>query len=105
MDNVATTSLSSRANPVDTARKTAEAAANTVEGAKRTARAAVDTGRAYAKDAVDAAGKAIGKAKTRANRLTSQTSEYVVGQPMRAVGIAAAAGFLLAVVLRGLRSR
>ena len=105
MDNFATTSLSSTANTLDTARQTAEAAATAAEGAKRTARAAIDTGRAYAKDAVDAAGKAIDEGKTRANRLTSQTSEYVVGQPMRAVGIAAAAGFLLAVVMRGLRSR
>ncbi|MET0542596.1 MAG: hypothetical protein ABWZ88_12655, partial [Variovorax sp.] len=68
-------------------------------------RAAMDTGRTYAKDAAFAAAKAVDEAKIRANRLTSQTSDYVVAQPMRAVGIAAAAGFLLAVVMRGLRSR
>ena len=71
----------------------------------RTTRAALVAGRAYAGGAVDAAGKTLDQAKGHANRLADQTSRYVVEQPLRAVGIAAGAGFLFAVLLNGLRRR
>ena len=105
MDNYGNPTSAAATEASDQAQRTANAAAEAVEGAKRTASAALEAGRVYATGAVNAAGRTFDEAKGHVNRLTDQTSRYVVHQPMRAVGIAAAAGFLVAVLLNGLRSR
>jgi len=105
MDNYGNGTSGAAAEASDQAQRTADAAAEAVEGAKRTARAAFDTGRTYASGAVNAAGKTLEEAKGQVNRLKDQTTQYVADQPTRAVGIAAAAGFLAAVLLNGLRNR
>jgi ElaB/YqjD/DUF883 family membrane-anchored ribosome-binding protein len=92
-------------NTNENARETADAAADAVESAKRTARAALETGRTYATGAVNAAGQKLDDVKVKVGRVSDQTAQYVKEQPMRAVGIAAAGGFLLAMVLNGLRRR
>jgi ElaB/YqjD/DUF883 family membrane-anchored ribosome-binding protein len=105
MDNYGNSTSAAATQASDQALRTANAAAEAVEGARRTASAAIEAGRAYAAGAVNAAGRSFDEAKGHVNRLTDQTSRYVVDQPMRAVGIAAAAGFLAAVLLHGMRSR
>ena len=105
MDNYGNPTPAAEAEPSDQAQRTADAAADAVEGAKRTARAALEAGRAYASGAVSAAGKTLEDAKGQVTRLKEQTSQYAVEQPLRAVGIAAATGFLVAVLLNGMRKR
>lgn len=98
-------SSDSASNATESARQTASAAADAVESAKRTARAALETGRTYATGAVNAAGQKLDDVKVKVSRVSDQTAQYITEQPMRAVGIAAASGFLLAMVLNGLRRR
>lgn len=105
MDNYTGAAAAMGPEVSDQAQRTADAAAEAFDGAKSTARAALETGRVYATGAVNAAGKTFEDAKTHVNRLSDQTTRYVVDQPLRAVGIAAAAGFLAAVLVNGLRSR
>ncbi|MET0208679.1 MAG: DUF883 C-terminal domain-containing protein, partial [Burkholderiaceae bacterium] len=81
------------------------AASEALQAAKRTAQSALEAGRGYASDAARAAARKADEAREHVERLTHQTSQYVRDQPLRAVGIAAAAGFLTAVLLNGLRSR
>lgn len=83
--------------------KTTGSVADAVERAKSSARSAVAAGRTYAAEAANAAGQRLGGAKEQVGRIGEQTSRYVNEQPMRAVGIAAAGGFLLAMALNVLR--
>jgi ElaB/YqjD/DUF883 family membrane-anchored ribosome-binding protein len=105
MENYGGFTSASTPEAAEQARRTADAAADAVEGAKRTARVALEAGRVYATGAVNAAGKTLQEAKGHADRLAEQTSRYVVDRPLRAVGIAAGAGFLAAVLVNGLRRR
>lgn len=105
MDNYGNSITAGTADAADQAQRTADATAEALDGAKKTARAALEAGRVYASGAVNAAGKTLDEAKGHVNRLTDETSKYVVEQPLRSVGIAAAAGFLVAVLFNGVRRR
>lgn len=105
MDNFGNSTTAATSEAADQAQRTADAASEALHGAKKTARAALEAGRVYASGAVNAAGKTLDEAKGHVNRLSGETSRYVVEQPLRSVGIAAAAGFLFAVLLNGVRRR
>lgn len=105
MDNYGNSTSVAAAQASDQAQRTADAAYEALQGAKRTAQSAMDAGRGYAADAAKAAGIKVDEAREHVERLTNQTSHYVKEQPLRAIGIAAAAGFLTAVLINGLRSR
>ena len=105
MDKYGNSTTAGAEDAAEQAQRTADAAAQALDGAKQTARAALEAGRVYASGAVNAAGKTLDEAKGHVNRLTDETSKYVVEQPLRSVGIAAAAGFLIAVLFSGARRR
>ena len=85
------------------ARQTADTASEALNSAKQTARAALDTGRAFATDAVNAAGQKLGDVKGQVDGLTERTARYVAEKPVQALAFSAAAGFVFALALSGLR--
>lgn len=89
------------------ARRTGQAAAHSIrshvddalefsEHAQRTATAALDASRAYARHAVDAAGRRAGHVGARLGRAGSQGARYVADQPVRAAFVLAAGAAVLA---------
>ena len=85
---------------------TAQQTANATELARRAARDAVESGKAYAQDAVNAAGERLTAAKDQLARAADQGTRYVTEQPGRAVAIAAAGGAVLgAILMTALRGR
>ena len=76
--------------------------------AERTASAAADTGRAYARQAINAAGRKIGGVSARADQIRKKGAAYVMDQPVRsvfmsAVGAAAITALLIAAMRGGRR--
>ena len=66
---------------------------------KTSGRQALESARAYAKEAVFAAGDKVGGLKAKAGELKDQGSHYVAEQPVRSVLMAAVGGAALAALL------
>ena len=81
------------------------AARETVSDATEVASSAARTGRAYAKDAVNSAGKKIDHWKGQFDSATEYCSKFIADEPVRAVWMAAIASSLLtAFVVTSMRS-
>lgn len=85
------------------AKQTADSASETLKSSRQTARAALDTGRSFATGAVNAAGQKLVEVKGQVEGLTKRTTRYTAEKPMQALAITAAASFVFALVLSGLR--
>jgi ElaB/YqjD/DUF883 family membrane-anchored ribosome-binding protein len=77
----------------------ASAARSYVRDARQTGKDAIETGRAYAKDAVNAAGKKVADIKDQLSTARKQSEQYIMDQPVRATLIAAAGGAVLTALL------
>lgn len=84
-------------------RRTADAAQGYFQEAKGKANAAAQAGKAYAENAVNAAGKKIDDMKDQAAALKQRGMQFVADEPLKAVACAAAAGGVLTAVLMSLR--
>ena len=73
--------------------------------AKQVGQDAADTGRAFARDAVNAAGKKIDSAKSQLSQTTDYLTQAIHDEPVKAVIISAAVSSLLtALVIAALRT-
>jgi hypothetical protein len=83
----------------------AAAARETAADAKDVASGAANAGRAYARDAVNSAGKKIDHWKGQFDSATEYCSKFIADEPVRAVWMAAIASSLLtAFVVTSMRS-
>ncbi|MEJ8810365.1 hypothetical protein WKW77_04750 [Variovorax ureilyticus] len=80
-------------------RRTADAAQGYFQEAKGKASAAAQAGKAYAENAVNAAGKKIDDMKDQAAALQQRSMQFVADEPLKAVACAAAAGGVLTALL------
>ena len=104
MESTYTTALSDQAQSgaqgaSDLARDVAMSRNGYSSESKTSGRQALESAKAYAREAVSAAGDKVGGLKAKAGELKDQGSHYVAEQPVRSVLMAAAGGAALTALL------
>ncbi|MGO4393462.1 hypothetical protein AB4Z46_19085 [Variovorax sp. M-6] len=83
----------------DVTHQTRQSVANAAEQIQRAGVQAVNATKAYANDAVDAAGRRLQAVKTQFETTKSSAAEYIHENPVRAVKMAAIGGAVLSAAL------